>query len=136
MIGPGSGTAEQSRLWENAVRTQEHYAKQSEADAHAAVASMVNQALHLAERASWFNDRTRVLRALEEMARYTVFDSDVASRRAQEWWGRVWTLSITALPADAELARERQREFSATESVWLTAWERWASGDDGHGRRR
>ncbi len=136
VIGPGSGTAEQSRLWENAVRTQEHYAKQSEADAHAAVASMVNQALHLAERASWFNDRTRVLRALEEMARYTVFDSDVASRRAQEWWGRVWTLSITALPADAELARERQREFSATESVWLTAWERWASGDDGHGRRR
>lgn len=136
VVGPGSGTSEQHRLWAAAVRTQEHYAKQEGADADAAVASMVNQTLHLAERSSWFNDRTRVLRALEEMARYTVFDSDVASRRAQEWWGRVWSLSTTPLPADADLARERQREFSATESVWLTAWERWASGDDGHGRRR
>ncbi len=136
IVGPGQGSPEQGQRWDAAVRTQVHYAKQDAPEAEAAVAAMVNQALHLAERASWFSDRALVVRAIEEMARYTVFDSDVPSRRAQEWWGRVWTLTTTPLPDDAALARERHREFSATESVWLTAWERWASGDDGHGRRR
>lgn len=136
IVGPDSGTEEQVQRWEAAVRTQAHYAKQDEREAEAAVSAMVNQALHLAERTSWFSDRTLVVRAVEEMARYTVFDSDVPSRRAQEWWGRVWTLTTTPLPEDPDLARERHREFSATESVWLTAWERWGHGDDGHGRRR
>lgn len=124
------------QLWEAAVRAQCHYAKQSETDAADAVASMVNQALRLADRAAWFGDRTLMARALEEMARYTVFDSDVASRRAQEWWGRVWVLATTQAPQDPDAARERNREHSATEAVWLTAWDRWSGGDDGHGRRR
>ncbi len=136
IVGPASGSTDQIRMWEAALRTQAHYAKQNESDASASVAAMVNQAMHLADRSSWFNDRSRVVRAVEEMARYTVFDSDVPSRRAQEWWGRVWTLTTTPLPSDPDQARERHREFSATESVWLTAWERWAGGDDGHGRRR
>ncbi len=133
LILAGSGAPEQQRLWEAAVRTQVHYAKQRDQDASDAVGAMVNQALRLAERATWFGDRSRVVRALEEMARYTVFDSDVPSRRAQEWWGRVWHLSTTAPPTDPDVARERQREHAATEAVWLTAWERWAGGDDGHG---
>lgn len=136
IVGPGSGGPAATQRWEAAVRTQVHYGKQDELEASAAVAAMVNQAVHLAGRASWFADRTLVGRAVEEMARYTVFDSDVASRRAQEWWGRVWTLTTTPLPEDPDLARERHREFSATESVWSTAWDRWALGDDGHGRRR
>jgi len=122
------------QLWEAAVRTQCHYATQSETDAADAVASMVNQALRLADRASWFGDPALTPRALEEMARYTVFDSDVPSRRAQEWWGRVWVLATTQAPPDPDEARERNREHSATEAVWLTAWDRWAGGDDGHGR--
>ncbi|MBL8928754.1 MAG: hypothetical protein JNL54_01395 [Kineosporiaceae bacterium] len=123
-------------LWEAAVRTQVHYGKQTEPDAADAVNAMVNQALRLAERAPWFTDGTQAARAIEELARYTVFDSDVPSRRAQEWWGRVWVLSTTRPPDDPDQARERMREHAATEAVWLTAWERWATGDDGHGRRR
>jgi len=113
-----------------------HYAKQSAQDADEAVAAMVNQAARLAERATWLSDPRKVDRALEEMARYTVFDSDVPSRRAQEWWGRVWSLTIGTAPTDPELARERHREHAATEAVWLTAWERWATGDEGRPGRR
>ncbi len=130
---PGS---DQASLWDRAVATQAHYANQSGDDADDAVASMVNQALRLAERATWLTDGARLTRALEEMARYTVFDSDVPSRRAQEWWGRVWTLSTTPLPTDPAIAKERHREHAATEAVWLTAWERWADGGEGSGRGR
>jgi hypothetical protein len=136
LVSPRSGTPEHRRLWEAAARTQMHYAAQTDRDADYALGAMVNQALRLAERATWFSDRKLVVRAIEEMARYTVFDSDVPSRRAQEWWGRVWSLSVTPLPEDPDVARERRREHSATESVWLTAWERWATGDAGHGHRR
>lgn len=129
-----SGSPNHALLWDDAVRMQAHYAKQSPQDADDAVASMVNQAVRLAERAPWFGDARRVERAVEEMARYTVFDSDVLSRRAQEWWGRVWTLSTSALPTDPDEARERIRERTATETVWVTAWDRWADGADGHRR--
>ena len=129
-------SSETDALWEAAVRTQAHYGKQSTADAADAVNSMVHQAQRLAERAAWFSDRSRAVRALEEMSRFTVFDSDVASRRAQEWWGRVWVLSTTRPPDDPDRARERIREQAATEAVWLNAWERWSTGDDGHGNRR
>ena len=136
LVRRGRPDSDQARLWDGAVATQAHYAKQAPDDADDAVASMVNQALRLAERATWIADARKLDRALEEMARYTVFDSDVPSRRAQEWWGRVWTLSVTPLPPDPALARERHREHSATEAVWLTAWERWADGGEGHGRGR
>ena len=130
----GSTQGDHEALWDAAVSTQCHYAGQLEGEADAAVASMVNQAIRLADQAPWAHDSGKLGRALEEMARFTVFDSDVHSRRAQEWWGRVWTLTTTRLPDDPQLARERQREFSATEAVWLTAWERWA-GVGEHGRR-
>ena len=144
LLGPGrdhegtlilrdSGTEEQRTCWDAAVTTQAHYATQSPTEAAGAVAAMVNQGMRLAERSTWFTDGRLVARAIEELARFTVFDSDVPSRRAQEWWGRVWTLSTTPLPSDPADARERQREHAATEAVWLTAWERWAGGDDGHG---
>ena len=128
------GQPDHEALWDAAVSTQCHYAGQLEGEADAAVASMVNQALRLAERAAWAADVGKLSRALEEMARFTVFDSDVHSRRAQEWWGRVWALTTTRLPDDPQQAKERHREFAATEAVWLTAWERWA-GVEEHGRR-
>ena len=136
LLRRGSGTGEHATRWDAAVGTQMHYAKQPAQDADEAVGAMVNQAARLAERATWLTDARKVDRALEEMARYTVFDSDVPSRRAQEWWGRVWSLTIGATPTDPELARERHREHAATEAVWLTAWERWANGDEGRPGRR
>lgn len=123
------------QLWQQAVQAQEHYAKQSRGEAEDAVACMVSQAVWLAERAPWFTDPARVDRAVEELARFTAFDSDVPSRRAQEWWGRVWSLTAGSPPSSPEQARDQARERGATESVWLTAWERWADGG-GPGRRR
>jgi hypothetical protein len=113
-------------LWDAAVAAQCHYAGLDRDQAETAVSSMVNQAALLADHCRWMADPARRESALSEIVRYTVFASDVRSRRAQEWWGRLWSLITSRQPVDRARARERRRGFQATQDVWLTGWDRWA----------
>lgn len=114
---------EHVRIWESATRAQMHFAGQSRAEATEAITSMVNQAMSLNESAPWFADPRLRDRALEELIRYTVFDSDVLSRPAQQAWQRVWMLrSPHALPERSGGLPVRGLD---RHGQWLAEWQRW-----------
>ncbi|WP_316527073.1 hypothetical protein [Kitasatospora brasiliensis] len=105
--------------WEAAVRQQMRLATETREEAVAAVTSMVNHLDRLSQHTHWLVGTAEGAAAVEEVVRYTVFASEVASLPAQQAWER--------------LRRERPvgggagvwEEQRLAEQLWLSAWEQW-----------
>ncbi|MEV4612033.1 hypothetical protein AB0K43_05445 [Kitasatospora sp. NPDC049258] len=98
--------------WEAAVRQQMRLASESRDEAGEAVGAMVNQLTRLAQNTDWLVGTAEGRAAVEEVIRYTVFASEVASLPAQRAWDRLWSGG----PAEGS---------AGTEEAWLAAWEQW-----------
>lgn len=116
--------ADREVLQEAAVRAQARLGAETRAEAEAAVACLVAQ-LAKAAQLPWAADARRWEAAVEETVRYTVFDSDVSSRRAQEAWRRFW--ANRARNADPRLAVTLARALAAQEREWREAWDYWSA---------
>ncbi|RKT11111.1 hypothetical protein BX285_5046 [Streptomyces sp. 1114.5] len=105
--------------WEAAVRQQMRLATETREEAAAAVTSMVNHLNRLSQQTHWLVGTAEGEAAVEEVVRYTVFASEVASLPAQRAWEQLW--------------RERPggggagvwEEHALAEQLWLAAWEQW-----------
>ncbi|MER6300974.1 hypothetical protein ABT247_15620 [Kitasatospora sp. NPDC001539] len=105
--------------WEAAVRQQMRLATETREEAAAAVTSMVNHLNRLSQQTHWLIGTPAGEAAVEEVVRYTVFASAVASLPAQRAWEQLW--------------RERPggggagvwEEHRLAEQLWLSAWEQW-----------
>ncbi|MER7584894.1 hypothetical protein [Kitasatospora sp. NPDC097691] len=105
--------------WEAAVRQQMRLATETREEAAAAVTSMVNHLNRLSRQTHWLVGTAEGEAAVEEVVRYTVFASEVASLPAQRAWAQLW--------------RERPggggagvwEEHRLAEQLWLAAWEQW-----------
>ena len=86
------------------------YGNQSLAEAHWSIMRLVSQMRELSMSVQWWGDAGAA--AIAESIRYTVFDSEVASRPAQLLWRR----AIGDRGARAD---------------WLRVWERWHTGRAG-----
>ena len=116
-----------TRSWERATRAQMHLAGQPRAEANTAVTAMVNQAISLSEKASWFANRRLRDQAIEEMLRFTAFDSDVPSRSAQQLWQRGWAARFDVPEHTDQVAmRTWSHTHDELEGDWLAAWQQWA----------
>ncbi|MFF2146036.1 hypothetical protein [Kitasatospora sp. NPDC058190] len=107
--------------WEAAVRQQMRLATETREEAVAAVTSMVNHLNRLSQQTHWLIGTPAGEAAVEEVVRYTVFASEVASLSAQRAWEQLW--------------RERPgggadvwEEHLLAEQLWLSAWEQWRAG--------
>ncbi|MBO1417306.1 hypothetical protein [Streptomyces sp. FH025] len=107
--------------WEAAVRQQMRLATETREEASAAVTSMVNHLNRLSQQTQWLIGTPAGEAAVEEVIRYTVFASEVASLPAQRAWERLWR----ERPGGGAEVREEQR---LAEELWLEAWERWRAG--------
>jgi hypothetical protein len=114
---------EHNHAWESATRAQMRLAGQSRALANA----MVNQAISLSQKASWFADQSLRHQAIEEMVRFTAFDSDVPSRAAQQLWLREWAARLD-MPEHTDHVAMRAwfRTQDQFEGDWLAVWQHWA----------
>ncbi len=105
--------------WEAAVRQQMRLATETREEAAAAVTAMVNHLNRLSQQTHWLVGTAEGEAAVEEVVRYTVFASHVASLPAQRAWEQLW--------------RERPggggagvwEEHRISEQLWLAAWEQW-----------
>jgi hypothetical protein len=98
------------REWEMALQAQIRFGNQPPAEANRSITMLVSQIRELATSVQWWEDAGAA--AIEESIRYTVFDSEVASRPAQ----LLWRKAIDELGARAE---------------WLNEWERWHASKAG-----
>ncbi|MEV7188527.1 hypothetical protein [Kitasatospora sp. NPDC093102] len=105
--------------WEAAVRQQMRLATETREEAVAAVTSMVNHLNRLSEQTHWLVGTTEGEAAVEEVVRYTVFASEVASLPAQRAWAQLWRERPGGGGAGVW---EEQR---LAEQLWLSAWEQW-----------
>ncbi|MFI2609924.1 hypothetical protein [Kitasatospora sp. NPDC018619] len=105
--------------WETAVRQQMRLATETRAEATAAVASMVNHVNRLSQQTHWLVGTPEGEAAVEEVVRYTVFASEVASLPAQRAWEQLWRERPGGGGAGVW---EEQR---LAEQRWLSAWEQW-----------
>ncbi|MEU1283787.1 hypothetical protein [Kitasatospora sp. NPDC005856] len=105
--------------WETAVRQQMRLATESREEAAAAVASMVNHLNRLSQQTHWLVGTADGEAAVEEVIRYTVFASEVASLPAQRAWAQLWRERPGGGGAGVW---EEQR---LAEQLWLSAWEQW-----------
>ncbi|MFJ3215810.1 hypothetical protein ACIPLC_07825 [Kitasatospora sp. NPDC086801] len=111
--------------WEVAVRQQMRLATETREEATAALTAMVNHLNRLARHTHWLIGTPEGAAAVEEVVRYTVFASEVASLPAQRAW--------------EQLSRERSggggpevwEEHRLTEQLWLSAWEQWRTTRSG-----
>jgi hypothetical protein len=87
-----------------------HYGNQPLAEASRSITMLVSQMRELAMSVQWWGDAGAA--AIAESIRYTVFDSEVASRPAQ----LLWRTAIDERGARAD---------------WLKEWERWHAGQAG-----
>jgi hypothetical protein len=92
------------REWEVALETQMHFASQPRDEANWSIMMLVSQLRELSTSVRWWDDAGSA--AIAESIRYTVFDSEVASRPAQMLWRRA--IDERRIRAD-----------------WLAEWERW-----------
>lgn len=119
------------RRWESATRAQMHLAGQDRLAANEAVTALVNQMIQLTIHADWFEDPGSRAAAIEESIRWTVFDSEVPSRSAQEAWLATWTaeqstaLRFAQLAEDHDTIRARLDARSEGRMNWLAAWTAW-----------
>jgi hypothetical protein len=110
---------EHGALWQSAVLGQMRLAGQSHDEADHAVTLLVNQLLRLAETVPWWASDGDD--AITESIRYTVFDSDVASRSAQVSWPGVFDERLSLDPA----AARRQAIADRPAEQWVAAWNEW-----------
>ncbi|MFH9350254.1 hypothetical protein [Kitasatospora sp. NPDC017646] len=108
--------------WEAAVRQQMRLATETREEAAAAVTSMVNHLNRLSQQTHWLVGTPEGEAAVEEVVRYTVFASAVASLPAQRAWEQMWR---ERPGSGGEGAWEEQR---LAEQLWLSAWEQWRAG--------
>jgi hypothetical protein len=109
--GPGrERSPDLRREWEIALQTQMHYGNQPLAEANWSIMMLVSQMRELSMSVQWWGDAGAD--AIAESIRYTVFDSEVASRPAQ----LLWRKAIDERGARAD---------------WLKEWERWHTGQAG-----
>ncbi|MFE6056172.1 hypothetical protein ACFQ6N_35955 [Kitasatospora sp. NPDC056446] len=104
--------------WEAAVRQQMRLATETREEAATAVTTMVNHLNRLSQQTHWLVGTAEGEAAVEEVVRYTVFASEVASLPAQRAWAQLW--------------RDRRgggagvwEEQRLAEQLWLAAWEQW-----------
>ncbi|RGD61832.1 hypothetical protein DR950_32475 [Kitasatospora xanthocidica] len=105
--------------WEAAVRQQMRLATETREEAAAAVTSMVNHLNRLSQQTHWLVGTAEGEAAVEEVVRYTVFASQVASLPAQRAWAQLWRERPGGGGAGVW---EEQR---LAEQLWLSAWEQW-----------
>jgi len=103
-LAPRRSLHDLRREWEVALQTQLHYGNQPLAEASRSIMMLVSQMRELAMSVQWWGDAGAA--AIAESIRYTVFDSEVASRPAQ----LLWRKAIDERGARAD---------------WLKEWERW-----------
>ncbi|MFJ9774138.1 hypothetical protein ACIRVF_23330 [Kitasatospora sp. NPDC101157] len=108
--------------WEAAVRQQMRLATETREEAAAAVTSMVNHLNRLSRQTHWLVGTPEGEAAVEEVVRYTVFASEVASLPAQRAWEQLWR---ERPGCGGQAAWEEQR---LVEELWLSAWEQWRAG--------
>ncbi|MEV7782814.1 hypothetical protein [Kitasatospora sp. NPDC088351] len=112
--------------WEAAVRQQMRLATETREEAVAAVTAMVNHLNRLSRQTQWVVGTPEGQAAVEEVIRYTVFASEVASLPAQRAWEQLWRNR----PGGGDpFDREEQRRIE--EQLWLSAWEQWRSARAG-----
>ncbi|MEV7773230.1 hypothetical protein [Kitasatospora sp. NPDC086791] len=104
--------------WEATVRQQMRLATETREEAAAAVTSMVNHLNRLSQQTQWLVGTAEGAAAVEEVVRYTVFASEVASLPAQRAWEQLWR----ERSGGGAGARE---EHWLAEQLWLAAWEQW-----------
>lgn len=105
--GPRRPVGDLMREWAAALDTQMYYARQSREEASRAVVALVSQLRELSQRVQWWDEAGAD--AIAESIRYTVFDSAVPSRRAQQLWARAM-------------------DDPSQRAAWLAEWERWNAG--------
>ncbi|MBD0689807.1 hypothetical protein [Streptomyces sp. CBMA123] len=105
--------------WEAAVRQQMRLATESREEATAAVTSMVNHLNRLSQQTQWLVGTAEGEAAVEEVVRYTVFASEVASLPAQRAWEQLWRERPGTAGAGG------WEEHRLVEELWLSAWEQW-----------
>ncbi|GAB7180410.1 hypothetical protein ATKI12_0241 [Kitasatospora sp. Ki12] len=103
--------------WEAAVRQQMRLATETREEAAAAVTAMVNHLNRLSQQTHWLVGTADGEAAVEEVVRYTVFASQVASLPAQRAWEQLWR----ERPGGAGAWEEHR----LAEQLWLAAWEQW-----------
>jgi hypothetical protein len=95
------------REWVAALQTQMYYARQTREEANRALVALVSQLRELSQRVQWWDEASEDV--IAESIRFTVFDSAVASVRAQELWGRAM-------------------DDPSQQGAWLAEWEQWRGG--------
>ncbi|MEU9043922.1 MULTISPECIES: hypothetical protein [unclassified Kitasatospora] len=105
--------------WEAAVRQQMRLATETREEAAAAVTSMVNHLNRLSQQTHWLVGTAEGEAAVEEVVRYTVFASEVASLPAQRAWEQLWR----ERPGGGGAGVWEQHRLA--EQLWLAAWEQW-----------
>ncbi|MEV0533494.1 hypothetical protein [Kitasatospora sp. NPDC050463] len=103
--------------WEAAVRQQMRLGSESREEAVAAVTAMVNHLNRLSRQTQWVVGTAEGVAAIEEVIRYTVFASEVASLPAQRAWEQLWP--------DRAGGAGGWEEQQLGEQLWLAAWEQW-----------
>ncbi|MFJ9609289.1 hypothetical protein ACIRS1_23425 [Kitasatospora sp. NPDC101176] len=111
--------------WEKAVRQQMRLATETRDEATAAVTAMVNHLDRLSRQTNWLVGTGEGAAAVEEVVRYTVFASEVASLPAQRAWAQVWR---ERPGGGGPGARDGER---LAEQLWLAAWEQWRAARSG-----
>lgn len=105
--------------WEAAVRQQMRLATETRQEAVAAVTSMVNHLNRLSQQTHWLLGTAEGEAAVEEVVRYTVFASEVASLPAQRAWAQLWR----ERPGNGGAGVWEEQRLA--EQLWLSAWEQW-----------
>jgi len=106
-LAPRRSLRDLRREWEIALQTQMHYGNQPLAEASRSIMMLVSQMRELSMSVQWWGEAGAA--AIAESIRYTVFDSEVASRPAQ----LLWRTAIDEPGARAD---------------WLREWDRWHAG--------
>lgn len=110
--------------WEVAVRQQMRLATETREEAVTALTAMVNHLNRLARHTHWLIGTPEGGAAVEEVVRYTVFASEVASLPAQRAWEQLWRERRGGGP-------EVWEEHRLAEQLWLSAWEQWRTTRSG-----
>jgi hypothetical protein len=119
------------RQWRDAVTMQATLSGQGEAVADRVVVSMLNQMVHLARVASWWESQAEA--AITETVDYASGNPAVASAPAQRVWDTYWSLhSLLKQMADPDPGELTDEEVQAVpgrmtdaEAEWRAAWDLW-----------
>ena len=120
---PRSSGQQRHALWQAAVESHSRSRGLSTEQSNAAVTTMVNQMVQLAEAAPWFGDAALRNAAIDESLAYAARGEVVRSQRAQDTWQALWSRGQSLAPAT--LAREARDRSLADRSRWLQEWDLW-----------